>query len=114
MSTYEFIIGYKNVTRHYKDGVLHNQNGPATKSPCGYRAWWVNGRRHRTDGPAVEYSDGETEWYINGVRLSKKNIARQQLLLKRIGELNIVSNIAPPIHHTENWWDEPKMETEKQ
>lgn len=51
---------------HLKQGLFHNNNGPAIKYPEGDREWIVNGERHRLDGPAMEYSDGEKIWYKNG------------------------------------------------
>jgi hypothetical protein len=52
--------------RHYQNGLLHREDGPAIIPPNGYRAWWFNGQRHREDGPAIIYRDGSQEWHLNG------------------------------------------------
>jgi len=51
--------------RHYKDGALHNDDGPAIIYQNGDVCWYVNGREHRIDGPAIDWS-GHEEWMING------------------------------------------------
>jgi hypothetical protein len=37
--------------------------------------WYKDGKLHREDGPAVEYPNGYCEWYINGniYRISRWN-----------------------------------------
>lgn len=81
--------------RLYKDGVLHNTEGPAVVYTNGAKEWWIggervqtrgsassfkvvtdengtvyssneNGKLDREDGPAIEYADGSTAWYKNG------------------------------------------------
>lgn len=47
-------------------GQLHNEQGPAIKSPE-KEAYWQNGFRHREGGPALLNSTLETEqWFIQG------------------------------------------------
>lgn len=58
---FEFKDGYA----IFKDGELHNLNGPALVTKRG-KEWWQNGKRHREDGPAIEYVDGTVVWYSIG------------------------------------------------
>ena len=41
---------------HYRNGKLHNMDGPAVVQPDGYRSWHVNGQLR-----AVEHPDGRVE-----------------------------------------------------
>ena len=50
----------------YEDGQLHNEDGPAYRSPKGDLQWWIHGMQHREDGPAAEYKNGDKEWFICG------------------------------------------------
>ena len=52
--------------RHFKDGHLHRDDGPAVEALNGTLVWCVNGQRHRVDGPAIEYCDGSMHWYRAG------------------------------------------------
>ena len=52
----------------YKDGYLHNEDGPAIIHSNGDKEWWFNNQRHRTDGPAVIRNSGRQEWWVNGRR----------------------------------------------
>lgn len=51
---------------HYKDDVLHREDGPAVETAKGDKYWYVNGVPHRHDGPAIELSNGYKEWIVNG------------------------------------------------
>lgn len=53
---------------HFKDNVLHNEDGPAVIGSNGDKIWYINGKLHRDDGPAVIYSDGDKVWYNKGNR----------------------------------------------
>ena len=57
----------------YKDGKLHNLNGPAVEFELfnGHKEWWRNGKRHRINGPAIEFSTGEKFWYWHGKPCSR-------------------------------------------
>jgi hypothetical protein len=56
-------VTYDKSIRFYKDGNLHNENGPAVKSNfC--KKWFINGKVHREDGPAVWREDGSKDWYF--------------------------------------------------
>jgi hypothetical protein len=51
----------------YKNGGLHNLEGPAFEShEC--IEYWINGKLHRINGPAIKYADGGEEWYKDGFR----------------------------------------------
>lgn len=58
-------------TRHYRDGKLHRDDGPAVYNRHTLR-WYKNGEKHREgDLPAVIHADdiydlGEREWCLNG------------------------------------------------
>ena len=52
--------------RHYKNGFLHREDGPAEIYEDGDRCWHINGLKHREDGPAVEYKDGGKYWFYKG------------------------------------------------
>lgn len=52
--------------KHYKNGKLHREDGPAIEWRWGDKDWYMNGKLHREDGPAVNYIDGTKLYYING------------------------------------------------
>lgn len=52
--------------RHYYQGQLHRDDGPAIEYKNGDKYWYKNGQLHRDDGPSIEYSNGFWEWYKNG------------------------------------------------
>jgi hypothetical protein len=54
----------------WRNGQLHNPDGPAIVRADGYRAWWLNGQLHNPDGPAVVRADGRQEWWLNGQLLT--------------------------------------------
>lgn len=49
----------------FKNGVGHNDHGPAVLDYDGTKKWMINGLYHREDGPAIEYPDGTELWYRN-------------------------------------------------
>lgn len=53
------------VKEWYKDGLLHQENGPAIEWKNEKKEWWVEGKRHRIDGPAIENKNGYKEWYVD-------------------------------------------------
>lgn len=53
--------------KHFKNGKLHREDGPAFESKDGTRVWYLNGELHRDNEPAVEYPDGTKFWYKDGV-----------------------------------------------
>jgi hypothetical protein len=51
---------------YYINGLLHNENGPAIEYPSGTKYYMRNGVLHREDGPAVIWYDGRVWFYLNG------------------------------------------------
>lgn len=51
---------------HFKDGVLHNEDGPAVIYENGTKRWYIDGKAHREDGAAVEYKNGKKIYLYNG------------------------------------------------
>jgi hypothetical protein len=54
----------------YKDGKLHQENGPAVEYSDKTKLWYKEGKYYRLDGPAIEYSDGTKEWWIDNIKYS--------------------------------------------
>ena len=52
--------------RHYKNGQLHREDGPARIWADGSQYWYLNDQLHREDGPAVIEADGSQEWWVTG------------------------------------------------
>lgn len=48
-----------------KNGLGHNEHGPAVLEYDGTQKWMINGLYHREDGPAIQYPDGTQLWYAN-------------------------------------------------
>ena len=61
----DYITKNASGTFHYRDGKLHNEDGPAIITTHGDKFWYVNGKRHREDGPACELIGGGKLWYAN-------------------------------------------------
>ena len=59
-------LDFQPAIRHYRDGVLHREDGPAVEYSNGTMVWYIGGKKHRTDGPAIEYSSGKKCWCHNG------------------------------------------------
>lgn len=49
------------ITRWFKDGVLHREDGPAHIAKDGSSAWYFDGYFHRDNGPAIESANGQKE-----------------------------------------------------
>ncbi len=78
--------------RHYKQGQLHSDNGPAwvhyepaiTPPPIKtLERWCVNGKYHREDGPAKIFYDRngnitEETYYLNDKQLTKEEWEEQR------------------------------------
>ena len=80
----DIVVDDLGTTRHYKNGVLHNDNNPAVEYYDGSKYWftdgdldrieyvsgtktyWKNWKMHRENGPAIEYEDGFCCWYYDG------------------------------------------------
>ena len=54
--------------KHYRDGEIHREDGPAVIFPDGTQVWYLNGLCHRKGGPAVIHPDGTQGWYRNRKR----------------------------------------------
>lgn len=67
------VIDKDGTIRYYKNGKLHNDNGPAIEYVNTAKAWLINGQFHRKDGPAIEYVNGSKEWWINGKFIKSEN-----------------------------------------
>ena len=62
------------IKRHYHDGELHREDGPALIYPDGAQHWYLNGKRHREDGPAAIYPNGTQYWYRNGKEVRMEDV----------------------------------------
>lgn len=60
-------ILYDNTIRHYKDGFLHRQDGPAIEFPNKSCVWFLNGKRHNENGPAVKEKNNYKEYHYNNI-----------------------------------------------
>lgn len=65
-----WIITYGDM-RHYVDGNIHNDNGPAIIWVDGSKFWCKNDKLHRQDGPAIEYANGPKEWWYDNKLIGK-------------------------------------------
>lgn len=54
------------MTTILKDGLKHNESGPAVEYSDGHREYWINGKLHRENGPAIERKNGDKYWYQFG------------------------------------------------
>lgn len=52
---------------HYKDGLLHREDGPAVLSPNGDVFFYQNGLLHREGKPCSVLADGSRVWCLYGV-----------------------------------------------
>ena len=51
----------------YYEGKIHRLNGPAIISNSGRVEFYINGKRHRDNGPAVHTKDKVKKWYKYGI-----------------------------------------------
>ena len=51
--------------KHFLNGELHRENGPAIEYASGGEEWFLNGKKHRVDGPAAVDSFGNKYWYFD-------------------------------------------------
>jgi hypothetical protein len=52
---------------HYKNGMLHNEDGPAVEKVDGTKIWYFEDKIHRDDGPAIIYGSGTKSYFKHGV-----------------------------------------------
>ena len=71
---------------HYKNGVIHREDGPAIINRCGIRQWLSNGSRHRLDGPAVYHmtlsKTHVKSYFIEGFSYSEEKFSKHPEVLK--------------------------------
>ena len=86
----------------YKDGVLHNETGPAyigythnVESKIHTKSWYKNGKLHNLNGPAyISFRPYSFEaYFINGIEYSEKDF---QQYIKDINpkDLNLLSDLS--------------------
>lgn len=51
----------------FKNGLMHNDDGPAVELTNGNNFWYKNGIAHNDDGPAVTDLLGSETWYKDGI-----------------------------------------------
>ena len=77
----EYFVVINKEIRHYRDGYLHNDHGPAIIAP-NYIVYYSNGKKHRIDGPSV------TNFHVNRYtylyHLNGKRYSYTTHLLQRI------------------------------
>lgn len=56
----------RNYKFHYKNDVLHCEDGPAVIGDDGSKLYYRHGKFHRIGGPAVIYSGGHEEYWVHG------------------------------------------------
>ena len=86
----------------FKDGKLHNDDGPARVWDGGQREWYKRGKLHNEDGPAVIDADGTKWWYIDGTNYSEEEFN------KKIKERDGIEE-GPPTNHAadkRNGWEQ--------
>jgi hypothetical protein len=60
--------------RHYQNGLLHREDGPAFIYSTGTQAWFLNGEIHREDGPAIIFPSGYQGWRLKGERVRMEDV----------------------------------------
>jgi len=54
-------------------GILNTWGGHTKEPPATFdKAWYRDGKLHNSDGPAIEGADGHKEWYLSGVRVTEE------------------------------------------
>jgi len=70
---------YRDRVEYTLDGERHREDGPATETVNGDKAWYLHGKLHREDGPAVKYANGYKSYWVDGERLDF--ITNDQMLI---------------------------------
>lgn len=78
--------------RHYLDGELHREDGPAIISyyqdgSIWRKVWYLNDKHHREDGPAYikHFEDGTIDfeaWFLNGEQLTPEEVEDLKIKLE--------------------------------
>lgn len=63
----------------FQSGLMHRVEGPALTRADGSYEFWSNGRRHRFDGPAVVGPDGSREWYLFDAKIDESFMLKEML-----------------------------------
>jgi hypothetical protein len=58
----------------YRNGELHRKGGPAVIYKYGHQAWYRAGKLHREDGPAIFCENVSCLWYLNGGLADKETV----------------------------------------
>ena len=105
--------------KHFKNGKLHRENGPAIYYTDGDKYWYNEGQLHREDGPAIERVDGSKRWYKDGEPHRLDGPAIEYVNGKRVwfkqGKLHRLDG--PAIEYPDGvveWWIEGKKYTEEE
>ena len=72
---------------YYKNGLSHNEFGPAFIYKSGTKYWYINGKEHREDGPSTEYSDGGKRWYYKDKYYGYDNDFTVETWIEKVIEL---------------------------
>jgi hypothetical protein len=68
------------VKKHFLNGLLHNDDGPAEMWPDGTQFWYKHGLAHRENGkPAVLLANGNQYWLVDGKRFRANDAAGNPL-----------------------------------
>lgn len=72
--TFKFESSTEEATGHFKDGLLHREDGPAYHIPGVLRLWFRNGLLHREGGkPALDAPiNNQRHCYENGIRTKQR------------------------------------------
>jgi hypothetical protein len=84
--------------RHYVNGVLKNEHGPAIINVNTLQQVWMTNdcaMFHRLDGPAIiNFKNLTVEWFINGVEYNKEQFWSHPLVVQN--KLNKLLETDPP------------------
>lgn len=65
----------------FKDGILHNETGPAIVWDTKSKGWYQQGLRHRAFGPAYECCTGKKKYFFFGRELSLEEYKLDSILV---------------------------------
>lgn len=68
----------------YRNGVLHNADGPAVDKANGARYWYKNGVLHRIGGPAVYNPSGRNQYFIDGKQYTEEEYLNEHQFKKEL------------------------------
>lgn len=91
-------INWKIFTCWFKQGLLHNENGPAIQYPDYRKDWYVNGEKHIEEKPNAFYQDSDNEWWIEGTQYSEEEFniyLKKKILNQNLQKSLIIPKINP-------------------